>query len=110
VRRATFIAGHIAATRLPAILRGIYPEFEGVAYTFQFAPYFFYWYYPVLAIAGVFLFVPGLASLLDQALPSVAGWAVALASAPAMLAVDALYKARRRDAHRRSSGGRARDA
>jgi magnesium-transporting ATPase (P-type) len=49
-----------------------------------------------LAIAGVFLFVPGLASLLDQALPSVAGWAVALASAPAMLAVDALDKARRR--------------
>lgn len=49
-----------------------------------------------LALAGVFLFVPALASLLDQALPSVAGWTVALAAAPAMLAVDAAYKAVRR--------------
>jgi magnesium-transporting ATPase (P-type) len=49
-----------------------------------------------LAIAGSFLFVPALASLLEQALPSAAGWAVAVAAAPVMLAVDAMYKAVRR--------------
>jgi magnesium-transporting ATPase (P-type) len=56
-----------------------------------------------LVIAGVFLFVPPLASLLDQALPSAAGWAVALASAPLMLAVDAAYKGVRR--RRRARAG-----
>lgn len=54
-----------------------------------------------LVIAGMFLFVPPVASLLDQALPSVAGWTVALASAPAILAVDAAHKALR---HRRARG------
>jgi magnesium-transporting ATPase (P-type) len=49
-----------------------------------------------LILAGAFLFVPALASLLDQAMPAVAGWAVALAAAPVMLAVDAAYKAVRR--------------
>jgi magnesium-transporting ATPase (P-type) len=49
-----------------------------------------------LAIAGSFLFVPALASLLDQAIPSAAGWAVALSAAPVMLAVDATDKAVRR--------------
>ena len=49
-----------------------------------------------LVIAGSFLFVPALASLLEQALPAVVGWAVALAAAPVMLAVDAMYKAVRR--------------
>ncbi len=49
-----------------------------------------------LVLAGAFLFVPALASLLGQALPSAAGWAVALSAAPVMLAVDAMYKAVRR--------------
>jgi magnesium-transporting ATPase (P-type) len=49
-----------------------------------------------LAIAGTFLFVPALASLLDQAIPSAAGWAVAVSAAPVMLSVDAMYKAARR--------------
>ncbi|HET6714148.1 MAG TPA: cation-transporting P-type ATPase [Actinomycetota bacterium] len=49
-----------------------------------------------LVIAGTFLFVPALASLLEQALPAVVGWAVALAAAPVMLALDAAYKAVRR--------------
>jgi magnesium-transporting ATPase (P-type) len=49
-----------------------------------------------LVIAGAFLFVPRLASLLDQAVPSAAGWTVAVAAAPALLAVDAAYKAVRR--------------
>jgi magnesium-transporting ATPase (P-type) len=49
-----------------------------------------------LVIAGAFLFVPGLSSVLEQAVPSAAGWAVAVAAAPALLAVDAAYKAVRR--------------
>jgi magnesium-transporting ATPase (P-type) len=44
------------------------------------------------AIAAAFLLVPGLASLLDHELPTLAGVAVALAAAPAVLAADALYK------------------
>jgi magnesium-transporting ATPase (P-type) len=60
-----------------------------------------------LAIAGLFLFVPPMASLLDQAAPSDAGWAVALAAAPAMLAVDAFDKAMRRDGRRRSGDAAA---
>jgi len=49
-----------------------------------------------LVIAGAFLFVPGLASLLEQAVPSAAGWVVAVAAAPGLLGVDAAYKAYRR--------------
>ncbi|HEU4450634.1 MAG TPA: cation-transporting P-type ATPase [Gaiellaceae bacterium] len=44
-------------------------------------------------IAAACLFVPGLASRLDQELPTAAGVVVALLAAPAVLAADALYKA-----------------
>lgn len=49
----TFVFGHIAATRLPPLIRGAYPEFEGVAYTFQWMPGWFYPYYTLLALAGL---------------------------------------------------------
>ncbi|MFA5882284.1 MAG: cation-transporting P-type ATPase [Acidimicrobiia bacterium] len=45
------------------------------------------------ALAG-FLFIPPLADLLDQAVPSLAGFGVALLAVPAVLAVDGLHKAR----------------
>jgi magnesium-transporting ATPase (P-type) len=48
-----------------------------------------------LAALAAFLYVPALADLLDQAPPTLAGFAVALLAAPAVLAVDALDKARR---------------
>jgi succinate dehydrogenase/fumarate reductase cytochrome b subunit len=48
-----FIGGHIGATRLPPLLRGVYPEFEGVAFTFQFLPAWFYPYYLALGLAGL---------------------------------------------------------
>ncbi len=54
----------------------------------------------------VFLFVPPVATLLDQAPPGAAGWAVALAAVPALLVVDGAWKvvrARRRGAGRRRS-------
>jgi hypothetical protein len=46
----------------------------------------------LLALVG-FLFIEPLASLLDQAPPSWAGFAVALLAAPAVLAADAAHKA-----------------
>ncbi|MFM9134949.1 MAG: cation transporting ATPase C-terminal domain-containing protein [bacterium] len=49
-----------------------------------------------LAIAGAFVFVPFLAGALGQAPPTWAGWAVAITSGIALLAVDAAYKAVRR--------------
>jgi magnesium-transporting ATPase (P-type) len=45
-----------------------------------------------LAFAAGFLFIPPVASVLDQSPPTVAGWAVAVASAIAVLGVDALHK------------------
>jgi hypothetical protein len=56
-----------------------------------------------LVFLGAFLLVPPVASLLDHAAPPVAGLAVALLAAPAVLLVDALHKrarARRRRALR----------
>jgi hypothetical protein len=47
------MGGHIAATRGPALLTGAVPEFEGVAFTFQFLPAIFYPYYTLLALTGV---------------------------------------------------------
>ncbi|MGN6576492.1 MAG: cation transporting ATPase C-terminal domain-containing protein, partial [Nocardioides sp.] len=49
-----------------------------------------------LAFSLVALFVVPLALLLDQAPPPAAGWVVAIASAPALLAVDGLDKRVRR--------------
>ena len=45
-----------------------------------------------LAITAGFLFIPVVATILDHAPPPAAGWAVALASAPVLLAVDAAQK------------------
>jgi calcium-translocating P-type ATPase len=49
-----------------------------------------------LLIAAACLFVPPIASALGQQVPPAAGWVVAVASAPAVLAVDAIHKAWRR--------------
>jgi hypothetical protein len=46
-----------------------------------------------LALLGAFLYISPVAGLLDQAPPTLAGFAVALLAAPAVLAADALHKA-----------------
>ncbi len=56
-----------------------------------------------LAVAGAFLFVPGLDRLLEHEPPTAAGWVVALSAAPAVVVVDAAWKRTRR---RRKSGPR----
>jgi len=48
-----------------------------------------------VAIAAMFLTVGPVADVLDHGLPSLGGWLVALASAPAVLAADTLDKRRR---------------
>jgi magnesium-transporting ATPase (P-type) len=49
-----------------------------------------------LATLAGFLWISGLADLLDQAPPSLAGWAVALATPAVLISVDAFDKRRRR--------------
>jgi magnesium-transporting ATPase (P-type) len=51
-----------------------------------------------LGMLAAFLCIPPVADLLDQAPPSLAGWAVALLAIPAVLAADALHKAAHRAA------------
>jgi magnesium-transporting ATPase (P-type) len=48
-----------------------------------------------LGMLAGFLYFPPLADLLDQAAPSLAGFAIALVAIPAVLAADALHKAAR---------------
>ena len=45
-----------------------------------------------LAMLAVFLYVPPIADLLDQAGPTVAGFAIAVLAIPAVLAADAAQK------------------
>ena len=54
-----------------------------------------------LAITAGFLFAPPVAAVLGHAAPAVAGWAVALATAPAVLLVDLADKRLRRRAMQR---------
>jgi succinate dehydrogenase/fumarate reductase cytochrome b subunit len=68
------VVGHVAATRLPAVLDGVEPTFAGVAFTFRWMPLWFWPYYSVLALAGWYHLLYGLAITLPQlGLRSVAG-------------------------------------
>jgi len=51
---AIFIFGHIGATRLPALLADAPPFFGGVSFSMHFAPWWFYPYYGLLGIAGLY--------------------------------------------------------
>jgi succinate dehydrogenase/fumarate reductase cytochrome b subunit len=51
---AVFVFGHIAATRLPALLADAPPFFGGVSFSLHFLPWFFYPYYALLGIAGLY--------------------------------------------------------
>jgi calcium-translocating P-type ATPase len=57
----------------------------------------------VVVVAG-FLWIPAIADALEQAPPSVGGWAVAALACPAILTADALDKAVRRHRMRRAAG------
>ncbi|HSN84915.1 MAG TPA: hypothetical protein VLS88_20205 [Polyangiales bacterium] len=51
---AVFVFGHIAATRLPAVLADAPPFFGGVSFSLHFLPWFFFPYYALLGIAGLY--------------------------------------------------------
>jgi succinate dehydrogenase/fumarate reductase cytochrome b subunit len=51
---AVFVFGHAAATRLPALLADAPPFFAGVSFSMHFAPWFFYPYYGLLGVAGLY--------------------------------------------------------
>lgn len=48
------IIGHVAATRLPALLYGIHVGFAALSYTMTRYPYYFYPYYALLALSGLY--------------------------------------------------------
>jgi succinate dehydrogenase/fumarate reductase cytochrome b subunit len=60
------VIGHIVATRGPSLLFGIYPEFQGLAFTFQWLPAYFYPYYSLFAAAALYHVWFGLRSMLKQ--------------------------------------------
>lgn len=57
---ALFVFGHAAATRLPALLADAPPFFGGVSFSLHFLPWFFYPYYGLLGIAGLYHAVYGI--------------------------------------------------
>jgi len=58
------VAGHVAATRLPAVLSGVQPGFAGIAFTFRWLPLWFWPYYGLLALSGWYHLSYGLVSAL----------------------------------------------
>ena len=55
-----FIGGHIMAVRGPSWFFGVYPGFEGLAFSIDFAPYYFFPYYFLLGVAGFYHALNGL--------------------------------------------------
>ncbi|MBT8467896.1 MAG: hypothetical protein KJN97_04010 [Deltaproteobacteria bacterium] len=51
---AIFVFGHMAATRLPALVADAPPFFGGVSFSLHYMPWFFYPYYALLGIAGLY--------------------------------------------------------
>jgi succinate dehydrogenase/fumarate reductase cytochrome b subunit len=58
-----FILGHIAAVRGPSFFADVFPEFEGVAFSLWYLPYYFYPYYFLLALAGFYHATNGLRTI-----------------------------------------------
>ena len=53
------VFGHIIATRGPSLVRGIYPEFIGLNFSLTSMPYFFFPYYILFGLAGLYHGVNG---------------------------------------------------
>ena len=63
------IAGHVLATRGASLFYGIHPGFEGLSFTLWYLPGYFYPYYFLLALAGFYHGLAGVA----QAIPHLTG-------------------------------------
>lgn len=57
------IFGHIAAVRGPSFFADVFPEFQGLAFSLWYLPYYFYPYYFLLALAGFYHATNGLRTL-----------------------------------------------
>lgn len=57
-----FALGHFAATRGTALVFGTAPQFAGVAWTFEWMPFYFWPYYTLLGLCGWYHAVHGLAT------------------------------------------------
>ena len=57
---AVVIVGHILAVRGPSWFFGVYPGFEGLAFSLEFLPGYFYPYYFLLGLAGFYHGLNGL--------------------------------------------------
>lgn len=55
-----FFIGHVMATRGASLVYKVYPEFSGIAFTLRWVPAYFFPYYTVFAIAGLYHTVYGL--------------------------------------------------
>jgi succinate dehydrogenase/fumarate reductase cytochrome b subunit len=51
---AVVVLGHALATRLPSLVFGVWPESSGVAFSLWWMPLFFYPYYFLLALCGLY--------------------------------------------------------
>lgn len=86
------ITGHVLAVRGPSWFFGIYPGFQGLAFTVDYLPGVFYPYYFVLGLAGFYHGCNGLGIALQRLAPSgplrpLSGRALAAVSALAGIAM-----------------------
>ncbi len=49
-----FIVGHVTAVRGSSFFYGVFPQFEGLAYSIDYVPYYFYPYYFLLGLSGFY--------------------------------------------------------
>ena len=61
-----FMGGHILAVRGPSWFFDVYPGFGGLAFSIDYAPYYFYPYYFLLAMAGFYHGLNGLSLALPR--------------------------------------------
>jgi succinate dehydrogenase/fumarate reductase cytochrome b subunit len=60
------VFGHVAATRLPSLVYGVFPGFDGIAFTMVWAPAYFVPYYLVFSVAGLYHAAHGLSLALPR--------------------------------------------
>ena len=63
---AVFIVGHIFAVRGPSWFFDIYPGFEGLAFSIDYAPWYFFPYYFLLGLAGFYHGINGVGIALGR--------------------------------------------
>ena len=88
-----FMGGHIMAVRGPSWFFDVYPGFGGLAFSIDYAPYYFYPYYFLLAMAGFYHGLNGLSVALPRLglrLPISNPWLVRATGAAAVLTLAAL--------------------